>query len=227
MNIDSIVNRIINLYVKYGASDYIGEGISQLEHALQCAECAEKDIRMQSYDDYIKNCMIVAALLHDIGHLIGMEMGEMQMKDVNIFNGASLGIIGHENIGREYLQKCGMPFLICELVGSHVLAKRYLCTTKKQYYDKLSDASKETMKMQGGLMTPKEINDFKSSIMPELKIYLREYDDLGKQIYNTDNTDNTDNTVNTENDITRSIEKIYSIEKYKKYIEIVLSYGKL
>jgi len=212
------VDKILNLYTKYGASDYIGEDITQIEHALQCAECAEKDIRMQTYNDYIKTCMIVAALLHDIGHLIGMENGDMEMKDANIFNGASLGIVGHESIGRAFLKACGMPYLVYDLVGSHVLAKRYLCTTKKKYYDSLSDASKETMKMQGGLMTPAEISDFKTSVMPELKIYLREYDDLGKQ---------TDNTVEKHSTEEHSTEKKSGIEKYKKNIELALSYGKI
>lgn len=209
-NIDmSAVNKILDLYEKYGNSDYIGENITQIEHALQCAECAEKDPRMALYDNYIKNCVVVAALLHDIGHLVGLEKGEMEMKDETVLNGTSLGIVGHEGIGSGFLKECGMPYLICELVGSHVQAKRYLCTISRYYYDKLSDASKETMKMQGGLMSPQELRDFKNSILPELKIYLREYDDLGKKI-----------------DII-SINKPNSIEKYKKEIELALIHGKV
>jgi hypothetical protein len=120
-----------------------------------------------------------------------------------------------------------MPFLICELVGSHVLAKRYLCTKKKLYYDKLSDASKETMKMQGGLMTPSEIMDFKLSVMPELKVYLREYDDLGKQVddkaSNADKADKADKADNAG--IASNV--VSGIEKYKKTIELSLLYGKI
>ena len=215
------IQKILDLYEKYGNNDYIGEHITQIEHALQCAECAETDPRMAIYDDYIKNCVIVAALLHDIGHLVGMEKGEMEMKmkmkDENSINdengvngvGISLGIVGHEGIGSEFLKECGMPYLICELVGSHVQAKRYLCTISRYYYDKLSDASQETMKMQGGLMSPDELRDFKKSILPELKIYLREYDDSGKKI----------DIINT------TIPN--SIEKYKKQIELALIHGKV
>jgi hypothetical protein len=65
------------------------------------------------------------------------------------------------------------------------------------------------MKMQGGLMSPDELRDFKKSILPELKIYLREYDDSGKKI-----------------DIV-SINKPNSIEKYKKQIELALIHGKV
>lgn len=217
---NSVIDKIFNLYNKYGSRDYIGEGLTQTEHALQCAECAEKDIRLDNYDDYIKNCVIVAALLHDIGHLIGMENGDMQMKDAAIFNGASLGIVGHEGIGRAFLKSCGMPYLVYELVGSHVQAKRYLCTINKKYYDKLSDASKETMKMQGGLMTPAEIMDFKLSVMPELKVYLREYDDLGKQVDDAA----ADVAVDVAVDVANTVS---GIEKYKKTIELSLLYGKI
>lgn len=203
-----MVERILALYSKYGSNDYIGENITQIEHALQCAECAEKDNRLSHYDIYIQNCMIVSALLHDIGHLVGLEQGETQMKDENVFNGISLGIVGHENIGSNFLKECGMPSLVCELVASHVQAKRYLCSIKKDYYNALSNASKETMKLQGGMMNLDEIKKFNSSIHPELKIMLREYDDLGKRI-------------NIISDIPTSI------EKYKKNIENALMHSKL
>ena len=218
---NSIVDKILNLYNKYGSRDYIGEGLTQTEHAVQCAECAEKDIRLDNYDDYIKNCVIVAALLHDIGHLIGMENGDIEMKDAAIFNGASLGIVGHEGIGRSFLKSCGMPYLVYDLVGSHVQTKRYLCTINKKYYDKLSDASKETMKMQGGLMTPAEIMDFKLSVMPELKVYLREYDDLGKQVDDAASNADKDDKANNAGNV------VSGIEKYKKTIELSLLYGKI
>lgn len=201
----SSVSRILELYSKYGSTDYIGENITQIEHALQCAELAEKDNRLSHYDNYIHNCMIVAALLHDIGHLIGLERGEMEMEsESNI----SLGIVGHEGIGSAFLKECGLPNLICHLVASHVQAKRYLCSTRKEYYAQLSDASKQTMAMQGGMMNSEEIRKFNSSTHPELKLYLREYDDSGKRIEIIEN-------------------KPTGIEKYKKNIEIALMHNKL
>lgn len=190
-------NKILNLYIKYGSSDYIGENLTQIEHGIQCADVATNDTRLQQYDSYIRNCVIVASLLHDIGHLVGIECNEMEMKEDN---GLNLGIVGHEGIGSNYLRECGMPELVCELVQSHVLAKRYLCTMQKSYYDNLSDASKATMKIQGGLMTPTEIKSFENSYRweLELKLFIREYDDKGKN-----------STIS---------EKYNSIEKYKKEI---------
>jgi predicted HD phosphohydrolase len=196
------IQKIINLYSKYGVSDYIGESITQIEHAVQCAELAIKDSRLNKYDDYIRNCVIVSALLHDIGHLVGIDDNDMQMKDGNNI----LGIVGHEGIGSSYLKQCGMPSLVCDLVGSHVMAKRYLCTTLDTYYNKLSNASRETMKLQGGLMNNDEIKEFQMGYLSELKIYIREYDDEAKKI---------------------NIEKIKTngIEHYTSYIKQALLHG--
>lgn len=36
---DSKLNEIFNLYEKFGDNDYIGENVSQLEHALQVTGC--------------------------------------------------------------------------------------------------------------------------------------------------------------------------------------------
>lgn len=183
MDVSKTVDKILALYTKWGSSDYIGESITQIEHALQCAQLASRDARLHVYDDFTWKCVIVAALLHDVGHLIGLEHGEMEMRSdgEGIFANASLGIVGHEGVGAEFLRECGMPSLVCNLVGSHVLAKRYLCSVREGYYDKLSDASKETMRMQGGLLSKEQITDFKSGNMPELSIYIREYDDEGKK----------------------------------------------
>ena len=182
MNTSNKITTILNLYTKWGSSDYIGESITQIEHALQCAKLASQDARLYGYDSFIRNGVIVAALLHDIGHLVGLEDGDMEMRlGDGEDDGASLGIVGHEGVGAAFLKDLGMPSLVCELVAGHVPAKRYLCTTRTGYYDGLSDASKQTMQLQGGLMNSEEMREFQSGVMPELKVYLREYDDAGKK----------------------------------------------
>jgi predicted HD phosphohydrolase len=57
-----IVKEILDLFAKQGAASYHGEAVSQEEHALQAAELAERD--------WAPNSLVVAALLHDIGHLL-------------------------------------------------------------------------------------------------------------------------------------------------------------
>jgi len=180
MNETQKISKILDLYTKWGASDYIGESITQIEHGLQCARLAALDTRLNGYDNFIRNCVIVAALLHDIGHLVGLEQGEMEMR-LGGENSDSLGIVGHEGVGAAFLKDIGMPSLVSELVFGHVAAKRYLCTTRPEYYNSLSDASKQTMQLQGGMMKNEELREFKSGFHPELKVYLREYDDAGKK----------------------------------------------
>ena len=208
----SISDKIIKLYEKYGASDYIGESITQTEHALQCAYLAEINSELTNYDNFVRECVIVASLLHDIGHLVGIENNEMQMGDKNVMNCNNLGIVGHENIGANYLKECGMSQLVCELVGSHVFAKRYLCTMDKEYMEKLSDASRETFYMQGGFLTFEETMKFKSSNLQELKILLRKFDDQGK-------VKNFDYDILHRDGI--------GITKYKKNIENLVAHSKL
>src|SRR5215469_11719441 len=55
---------IERLYAERGGLNY-GEDVTQLEHAVQCASLAEAEDHPPS--------LIVAALLHDIGHLLEEE----------------------------------------------------------------------------------------------------------------------------------------------------------
>jgi|SRR5581483_6836128 len=113
---------------------------------------------------------IVAALLHDIGHLLpGPEH-------------AGLGRIAHQNVGADYLKQLKFSPTVVELVRSHVDAKRYLVAKEKSYYENLSDASKQTLKLQGGPMTPQECLHFENDPLFECKILLRQIDELAKNV---------------------------------------------
>lgn len=212
-----MVDKIISLYEKWGCAEYIGENITQLTHALQCAYVAIHDTRLHSIDDKTRKCVIVATLLHDIGHLIGLEN-----KDMSMMNGSeNLGIVGHEGIGASYLEDCGMPDLVCNLVGSHVAVKRYLCTTRNDYYNNLSDASKKTMQLQGGLMNENEIATFEQKPYSQLAILLREYDDNGK-VYDTDN----DKADDKKRHMNENKNELSELKDYRYLIETVLEYNK-
>lgn len=158
------MDKILNLYYKHGSSDYIGESVTQLEHALQTAHLAK-----QKNYDYV---FVVACLLHDIGHLVGLEEKCENMGNV--------GTMNHEKIGGDFLRKLGMIEPVCELVESHIQAKRYILSTQPQYYNRLSDASKETFKYQGGRMSNEEIEEFRKDIMLPGKLALRLFDDQAK-----------------------------------------------
>lgn len=164
MNPESAISDIFTLYEKHGADDYIGEAISQIEHACQCAQLAEKDAEDEE--------VVLAAFFHDLGHICP-EYG----------NDVSMGGYGHqqhEKLGADFLRERGFSEKIVRLVESHVQAKRYLCT-KPEYYRKLSDASRETLKFQGGPMKAEEINAFENNPLFHLSIKLRAWDEAAKE----------------------------------------------
>jgi 2-amino-1-hydroxyethylphosphonate dioxygenase (glycine-forming) len=120
-----------------GQRDYIGEPISQLEHSLQAAALAKE----AGSDDET----IIAALLHDVGRFIpsAKNMPKMIAAD-----GTFVGTESHELLGEKYLRGLGFSEKICEIVGAHVWAKRYLTATEEGYWEGLSKASKVTLEYQ-------------------------------------------------------------------------------
>ncbi len=158
------VDEIFSLYDRYGAADYIGEPVSQLEHMCQAALLAEAE----GCDEEV----ILAAFFHDIGHLCEHFMPVTQM------NG--YGIANHELLAGTYLREKGFSEKIARLVENHVEAKRYLTFKYPDYYNKLSEASKITLEHQGGKMDETEANFFESDSLHPLFIKLREWDDKAK-----------------------------------------------
>ena len=65
--VDASHRRIYSLFHNHGNSDYIGEPMSITEHSVQTALAAKKageTVEVQ-----------LACLLHDVGHLAGLEAG--------------------------------------------------------------------------------------------------------------------------------------------------------
>src|SRR5437899_1039010 len=106
-------------------TDYIGESVSQLKHALQCAYFAEQLGHSEE--------VILASLFHDIGHFASKSQ-QFQMDD--------LGVVNHEWIGAKLAYDVGFSAKVALLIGNHVNAKRYLASKKPSYYERLSEASK-------------------------------------------------------------------------------------
>lgn len=159
------VTEIFNLYEKWGRADYVGEPVSQSEHMLQAAQLAEKE-----------GCpmeVVLAAFFHDIGHLCQFVMPVSQMEGV--------GVMDHEKIGAEYLRSKGFSEQICRMVESHVQTKRYLTFKNPSYYETLSEASRATLKFQGGVMTAEEAQQFEADPLHGIYIKLRQWDDLAKE----------------------------------------------
>jgi phosphonate degradation associated HDIG domain protein len=142
---------------------YIGEPVSQLEHALQCAALARQS--------GARDALVVAALLHDIGHLCAPDAPRM----------AGLGVLEHEHVGGKYLRARGFADEVCRLIGGHVAAKRYLVRTRAAYAANLSEASRGTLAYQGGPMRDDEVAAFESDALHRDMLRLRAWDEQAKQ----------------------------------------------
>jgi predicted HD phosphohydrolase len=161
------VNEIFALYEQYGADDYIGEPVSQLEHMCQAAQLAQAE----GYDDEV----VLAAFFHDMGHLCEhiMTVGQMD----------GYGVADHEILAGNFLRQKGFSGKIARLVESHVQTKRYLTYKYPDYFDKLSAASRITLEKQGGMMTAAEAVLFEQDHLYSLFVKLREWDDKAKLLY--------------------------------------------
>ena len=154
--------RIWEVYLNNGTMDYIGEPVSQWEHALQSAQLA--------YQEHPEDeAFVLAAFLHDIGHLIAPTDGM-----------DGFGAHQHENIGANFIREAGLTEKIAALIAGHVKAKRYLVSTDPNYFNALSDASKITLLKQGGQMTEQEAHAFEADPLFELHLQLRRIDERAK-----------------------------------------------
>ncbi len=84
-------------------------------------------------------------------------------------------------IGADYLRSKGFPENIARLVEYHVQAKRYLTYKHAAYYEKLSEASKQTLEYQGGRMSAQEAQRFEQDPLFALSIRMREWDERAKE----------------------------------------------
>ena len=144
MDVDprATVDEILEFLSGAGEFEYHGERVSQLEHALQCAHLAQ--LNSGSEEE------VIAALLHDIGHIWPVEEREV----------TSVGVVQHDAIGARVLRGLGFSEAVADIVGGHVLAKRYLVATDGKYASQLSDASVESLRLQGGPMSTAEVEAF-------------------------------------------------------------------
>lgn len=142
---------------RYGLSH-----INQLAHAVQSGYHA----RAQG----LAASVVVAALLHDIGHMVH-TLGD---------HPAALGVDDrHEAIGADWLTRYFGPE-VTEPIRLHVAAKRYLCTVEQHYFDKLSRDSVESLLLQGGRMTEDEVSAFKQETYWQDAVALRRIDEVAK-----------------------------------------------
>ena len=158
----SLATDILALYGARGAQAYFGERVSMTEHSLQAAHFAQAEGAPEP--------MVVAALLHDIGHLLEAVPDEIEEWTLDA---------RHEEIGARWLAR-HFDAAVAEPVRLHVPAKRYLCATDAGYFARLSSASVHTLKLQGGPMSAAEALQFEAQPFWREALRLRYWDDQGK-----------------------------------------------
>src|SRR5579872_926209 len=156
---------VLQFFTNLEKTDYIGEPVSQLEHALQCAYFAEQSGHSEE--------VILASLFHDIGHFAS---------HTKQFTMANLGVVNHEWIGAKLAYDAGFSAKVALLIGNHVNAKRYLASKKPNYYERLSEASKRTLDFQGGPMLESERNTFEKHPFFKEILQVRINDEKGKEL---------------------------------------------
>lgn len=158
----SVSAEILGIFQQRGAGAYFGERVSMSEHALQAAHFAQAAAAPPA--------LIVAALLHDIGHLLADVPGDIAAWSVDAH---------HEQVGSAWLARRFGPE-VSEPVRLHVPAKRYLLATNPEYFASLSPASVITLKLQGGPMAAHEVVQFERERYCREAVQIRHWDDLGK-----------------------------------------------
>lgn len=158
----TIVDFLVGILERRGAESYLGEDVTMLEHMLQSAHAAEE---AGANDE-----LVVAALLHDIGHYTNEFPEDAHEHEINNY---------HDTAGAAVL-KPYFPTLVTDCVRWHVDAKRYLCATEPSYFDQLSPASVHSLRLQGGPMSADEIADFERNPHLAAVLQVRRWDDGAK-----------------------------------------------
>jgi phosphonate degradation associated HDIG domain protein len=153
---------IEKVFRDHGHIAYDGEGVTQLEHALQCAQLAENE--KASAD------LITAALLHDLGHVLNLQ-GETP---------TGRGIDDqHQYFAIPFIRQLFPPAVV-EAIRLHVDAKRALCALEPDYYESLSEDSKRSLTLQGGVFSRQETDEFMAKPFAGNALRVRRWDDRAK-----------------------------------------------
>lgn len=156
------IEDIEQLFALRGAQQYSGEPVTQLQHALQTALLAEQ---ADAGDE-----LVTASLLHDLGHLLNDKGDTPTLRGVD-----------------DVHQYFALPFLrglfddcVLDSIKLHVDAKRYLCQVRPGYWASLSEDSKRSLELQGGIYSPGECAAFILQRGAADAVELRQWDDQAK-----------------------------------------------
>jgi phosphonate degradation associated HDIG domain protein len=156
------IDFVLRLFQQRGGAAYLGEPVSQTEHALQAARAAEQAGAGAA--------LVAAALLHDVGHLLHDLPEDCALAGIDD---------AHEERGARWLARHFGPE-VTEPVRLHVGAKRFLCATDPAYAARLSEASRRSLRLQGGPLAPDEAARFRLHPHADAAVALRRLDEQAK-----------------------------------------------
>jgi phosphonate degradation associated HDIG domain protein len=154
---------IEQLFADHGAAQYSGEPVTQLEHALQTAHFAEQS--------GAADALVTASLLHDLGHLLNQQGETPTLRGIDDT---------HQYFALPFLRGL-FPDAVLDAIKLHVDAKRYLCHADAGYRAKLSEDSKRSLALQGGVFDAAGAAAFLAQRGAPDAVLLRQWDDLAKQ----------------------------------------------
>ncbi len=157
-----ILGQLRALYSDKGGREYEGEGVTQLEHALQSAHRAEQEGAPAP--------LVCAALLHDIGHMLNDRGETPTLRGIDD---------QHQLVALPFLRR-HFPEDVTGPIRLHVDAKRYLCATRPAYYESLSQDSKRSLALQGGVFSAQEAERFIAQPHAAEAVRVRLWDDAAK-----------------------------------------------
>jgi len=149
------LEEIEDLFARRGGEQYTGEPVTQLEHALQTATLAELE---DASDE-----MVTAALLHDFGDTPSMH----GIDDIHQYRALPF-LRGTFGVG------------VLDAIRLHVDAKRYLCAMQDGYFAALSEDSKRSLALQGGIFNDAQAEAFILQHGAGDAVRLRLWDDAAK-----------------------------------------------
>ena len=157
------IAEIEQLFLLHGARQYSGEPVTQLQHALQTAWLAEK---AGASDE-----LVTAGLLHDLGHLLNDQGETPSLRGVDDV---------HQYFALPFLRGL-FPERVLNPIKLHVDAKRYLCLVRSGYWAALSEDSKRSLLLQGGIYSADACAVFMAQAGATEAVELRQWDDRAKQ----------------------------------------------
>jgi phosphonate degradation associated HDIG domain protein len=156
------IDDIERLFRDHGHIAYSGEGVTQLEHALQTAQRAE---RAGGNGE-----LVTAAFLHDLGHLLNLQGATPTERGIDD---------QHQYFAIPFLRHA-FPAAVVEAIRLHVDAKRALCALEPDYYEALSEDSKRSLTLQGGIFAAPEAEAFLAKPFAKNAMQVRRWDDAAK-----------------------------------------------